>query len=260
MTQGYGPQDGQQGQWGQGDQNAQPPWGQNPQDEQPAVPQWGESPQQSAPQPQSPSQWGQAGPAPASPWSQSSPAPGTGYPGDPAAGAAGYSSPMGTGGTSTLGKLVNWMLYLVIAVIAVRVIHGIVAFGIGFVGGLDAGGPMEAGPALAGGGVVVNILFLLLNIVVSLALLVIAIWAVVQASGRGRTGAIIVAATVIVAVVLYWILYGIYVAIIAGAADMSTLGVLSIVYAVLEILRNLLVFAALIVGAVMARRWAKQNA
>ncbi|APX32958.1 hypothetical protein BH708_09805 [Brachybacterium sp. P6-10-X1] len=168
---------------------------------------------------------------------------------------------MGTGGSSTLGKLVTWMMYLVIAVIAVRVIHGIVAFGFGMLsGGLTSGGSLDSGMAVAGGSVVVNILFLLLNIVVSLALLVIAVWVAVQASGRGRAGAIIVAATVVVAVVLYWILYGIYVAVVAGAGDMSTLGVMSIVYVILEIIRNLIIFAALIVGAVTARRWAKQNA
>ena len=87
MTQGYGPDHGQQGQWGQDGQSSPPPapWGQPGQQAPAAQPQWGQpSPAQ---QP-----WGQASPAGA---------PG-GYPG-----AAGQYA-MGTGTQFDAGDGVNW--------------------------------------------------------------------------------------------------------------------------------------------------------
>src|SRR5699024_4812963 len=108
-------------------------------------------------------------------------------------------------------------------------------------------------------GGIASILLLLLNGLVSLALLVLAIITAVQARGRGRTGAIIVGGTIVAAIVLYWLL--VLVRVIASeAAGPGAVGAISIVTPVLEGLRFLLVAAALIVGAVMTRRWAKQNA
>jgi len=279
MTQGYGPQGGQQGQWGPQGQDPQqpaqqPPWGQP--SPAPAAPQWGQqSPPPAPPQGEQPPwgappaappqaspaqpQWGQHSPSPSphhsspapQPWNQASPPPApAGYPGS--AGAAGAAAPAG-GGSSTVGKLVTWMFYAVLAVVAVRLIGNVIVFGIGFVGG--AAGSME----IAGVGSIFGILLLIANGIVTLALLVLAVMVAIQAQGRGRTGAIIILATVVLAVIAYWILRGILLAVYANA-DYSTVGIISIVYLIAEILRALVVFAALIVGALLARRWAKENA
>ncbi|MGP5097700.1 hypothetical protein [Brachybacterium alimentarium] len=250
MTQGYGPNNGQQPQWGQGDQNPQ----------QPAQPQW-----QPAPQPQSPAQpqWQPASPAP-------TPAPG-GYPGAPAAaaypGAPGHSAPngvgsgAGSGSGSRLAKLTQWMLILVAAVIVVRVIREIVSIVTSLVGNAAmSSGSMDNGMAVAGGGVIVGLLFLLVNGLVSLGLLVLSIMVAVQSTGRGRAGAIIVAATLVVSVIVYWIFSGIFTAVLYNAGDFSTIQTVSIISVVVEIVRLLVVFAGLIVGGLMARNWVKRNA
>ncbi|MGP5682437.1 hypothetical protein [Brachybacterium alimentarium] len=248
MTQGYGPNNGQQPQWGQGDQNPQ----------QPAQPQW-----QPAPQPQSPAQpqWQPASPAP-------TPAPG-GYPGAPAAaaypGAPGHSAPngvgSGAGSGSRLAKLTQWMLILVAAVIVVRVIREIVSIVTSLVGNAAmSSGSMDNGMAVAGGGVIVGLLFLLVNGLVSLGLLVLSIMVAVQSTGRGRAGAIIVAATLVVSVIVYWIFSGIFTAVLYNAGDFSTIQTVSIISVVVEIVRLLVVFAGLIVGGLMARNWVKRNA
>ncbi|RCS83352.1 hypothetical protein [Brachybacterium alimentarium] len=238
MTQGYGPNNGQQPQWGQGDQNPQ----------QPAQPQW---------QP--------ASPAP-------TPAPG-GYPGAPAAaaypGATGHSAPngvgsgagSGSGSGSRLAKLTQWMLILVAAVIVVRVIREIVSIVTSLVGNAAmSSGSMDNGMAVAGGGVIVGLLFLLVNGLVSLGLLVLSIMVAVQSTGRGRAGAIIVAATLVVSVIVYWIFSGIFTAVLYNAGDFSTIQTVSIISVVVEIVRLLVVFAGLIVGGLMARNWVKRNA
>ncbi|MGP5482849.1 hypothetical protein ACTXON_07950 [Brachybacterium alimentarium] len=252
MTQGYGPHNGQQPQWGQGDQNPQ----------QPTQPQW-----QPAPQPQSPAQpqWQPASPAP-------TPAPG-GYPGAPAAaaypGAPGHSAPngvgsgagSGSGSGSRLAKLTQWMLILVAAVIVVRVIREIVSIVTSLVGNAAmSSGSMDNGMAVAGGGVIVGLLFLLVNGLVSLGLLVLSIMVAVQSTGRGRAGAIIVAATLVVSVIVYWIFSGIFTAVLYNAGDFSTIQTVSIISVVVEIVRLLVVFAGLIVGGLMARNWVKRNA
>ncbi|MGP5036094.1 hypothetical protein ACTXKE_14340 [Brachybacterium alimentarium] len=252
MTQGYGPHNGQQPQWGQGDQNPQ----------QPTQPQW-----QPAPQPQSPAQpqWQPASPAP-------TPAPG-GYPGAPAAaaypGATGHSAPngvgsgagSGSGSGSRLAKLTQWMLILVAAVIVVRVIREIVSIVTSLVGNAAmSSGSMDNGMAVAGGGVIVGLLFLLVNGLVSLGLLVLSIMVAVQSTGRGRAGAIIVAATLVVSVIVYWIFSGIFTAVLYNAGDFSTIQTVSIISVVVEIVRLLVVFAGLIVGGLMARNWVKRNA
>ena len=274
MTQGYGPQDGQQGQWGQNGQwgqdgqpgqdpqqpAQQPQWGQ-PSPAQ-AAPQWGQQPSAPAPQQGEQAQWGgqssapQASPAPQQQWSQSSPPPAPGgYPGTSGyPGAAGASAGLpGTGGTSTLGKLVSWMFYAVLAVVAVRLIGNVIVFAIQFAGGATGS------TATAGVGTAFGIVVLLVNGLVTLALLVLAVMVAIQAKSRGRTGAIIILATVVLAVIAYWILYGILLGVAANA-DYSTFGVVSLIYLVVEIIRSLIVFAALIVGGLMSRRWAKQNA
>ncbi|RCS66640.1 hypothetical protein [Brachybacterium alimentarium] len=249
MTQGYGPHNGQQPQWGQGDQNPQ----------QPAQPQW-----QPAPQPQSPAQpqWQPASPAP-------TPAPG-GYPGAPAAaaypGAPGHSAPngvgSGSGSGSRLAKLTQWMLILVAAVIVVRAVRQIVGIVASVVGNSAlTSGSMDNGMAVAGAGVLIaGLLYLLVNGLVSLGLLVLSIMVAVQSTGRGRAGAIIVAATLVVSVIVYWIFSGIFTAVLYNAGDFSTIQTVSIISVVVEIVRLLVVFAGLIVGGLMARNWVKRNA
>ncbi|MGO1286768.1 MAG: hypothetical protein ACTHWF_13450 [Brachybacterium sp.] len=250
MTQGYGPDHGQQGQWGQGGQNPPPPapqWGQPGQPSPTPQPQWGQpSP---APQPGSPSQpqWGHVSPAPA---------PG-GYPGASYPGAAGASNSFGApgaGAPSRLANLIKWMFFAVLAVVAVRLIGNVITFGIGFAGGA------AGSTAVLGMGSLFGILVLLVNGLVSLAVLILAVMVILQASERGRTGAIVVIATMVLAVIAYWIIYGIYQVIIYNSFDYNTIGMISLVYLVAEIIRSLIVFAALIVGAMMSRRWAAQNA
>ena len=192
-------------------------------------------------QPAGEQQWGQA-PAPA------------GYPGS--AGATTGTSPAPS---STIDKLTKWLLILAIAVVGVRLLQ----FIIGVIAGFALSAPAAAGGDIGGtalGGGIVALLMMLVNGLVSLALLVLAIVVAVQARGRGRTGAIIVAGALVVAVVLFWILYAIQVVTVGGAADPSSVNTWHLVISVLDIGRGLLIAAALIVGAIMARRWAKQNA
>ena len=250
MTQGYGQDQGQQGQWGQGGQNPPPPapqWGQDPQQAPPAAPQWGQA--SPAPQPgtqASPSQpqWGQASPAAA---------PG-GYPGAAQSGAAGGYAMPGPSAGSGVANLIKWMFFAVLAVIVVRLIGNVIVFGIGAAGGA------AGSSAMVGVGNLVGLLVLAVNGLVSLAVLVLAVMVIVQASGKGRTGAIIVVATMVLAVVAYWIVDGIYSVILMNTFDIGTIGVMSLIYLVVEIIRSLIVFAALIVGSMMSRRWAAQNA
>lgn len=149
------------------------------------------------------------------------------------------------------------MLVLAIAVVIIRAILGIIGFGTGLaIGAADTSDGV--GTAALGGGLL-SLATLLVNGLVSLGLLVVAIIVAIQTKGRGRTGAIIIAATIIVSIVLYWIVYAISQVGMSAAADSTTLGIWGLVYIVAEVLRWLLISAALIVGALMARRWAKQN-
>lgn len=66
--------------------------------------------------------------------------------------------------------------------------------------------------------------------------------------------------SLVLSVILYWICYGIHAAVISTVADYSTVGVAVIVYAIVEVIRSLIVFAALIVGGLMVRRGVKQAA
>ena len=99
-----------------------------------------------------------------------------------------------------------------------------------------------------------------MNGLVSLGLLVLSIMVAVQSTGRGRAGAIIVAATLVVSVIVYWIFSGIFTAVLYNAGDFSTIQTVSIISVVVEIVRLLVVFAGLIVGGLMARNWVKRNA
>lgn len=204
----------------------------------------------------------QGSPSAAPAYGSPAPAPGFGSPSDaPAHGSpAGYPGTTGAattaGGTapSSLLGLTKWMLILAIAVVAIRAILGIIGFGTGFAIGA-AGTSVGVGTAA----LLLSLATLLVNGLVSLGLLVVAVIVAIQAKGRGRTGAIIIAAAIIVSIVLYWIVFAIRQVGMSAAADSTTLGIWGLVYIVAEVLRWLLISAALIVGALMARRWAKQN-
>ena len=218
MTQGYGPQNGQNGQWGaDGDQGQ---WGQNsPQGQQPAPQsQWG----QPSPAPAAP-QWGeqsagQASPAPQQ-WSQASPPPAP-------AGVArlatpGFGAMMAANGNPADMEEIS------------------VGMGLGSIG---------------------TLLAWIANLIFSIGLLVVSIIVAIQFSGRGRTGAIIVAATVIVSVVLYWIVS--FVAGFLGAAiagNSYDMGTIYTVGGIAELLRVLVVAAALLVGSYMVMAWGRKN-
>lgn len=254
MSQGYGQQNNPMDPYGQ------QPAGQQPAGQQPAgqQPQWGQQSGQDQ-------QWSQApsgSPAPA----YGSPASAPGAYGSPSSAPAGYPGAAGavpgpaTGAPSTLDKLTKWLLILAIAVVVIRFIQFIVGFGAGLAMGAAgaSGGDGLAATALGGG--LLALLMLLVNGVVSLGLLVVAIIVAVKARGRGRVGAIVVAGALVVAVILFWILRVIQAVTIDPSADPSAAGVWALILAAVEVGRGLLIAAALIVGAVMAHRWAKQQA
>lgn len=263
MTQGYGQQNNPMDPYGQqpaGQGDQQQGWGQQPAGEQQG---WGQ-PGGSSAAPADQQQWGQApGASPAPAYGSPASAPG-GY-GSPASAPAGYPGAAGAAPSapatapSTLDKLTKWLLILAIAVVAVRLVQYIVGAVAGFaIGASSAGGGDAMGVTALGGGIVA-LLMLLLNGVVSLALLVVAIIVAVQARGRGRIGALIVVGAIVLAVVLYWVVQVIYMIAVGASTDPSSVGVWALVVLVLEIGRGLLIAVALIVGAMMARRWVKQS-
>ncbi|WP_193106940.1 hypothetical protein [Brachybacterium sp. FME24] len=217
MTQGYGPDNGQQPQWGQPEQNGQ---------QQP--PQWGQpaqgGPYQTPPPAQSPSQWGQPSPAPAAdPWGQPSaqPAAGPGYPG---AAQSGYPGATGAAPQFTTGDGVNWS--------RVRLLGMGLLIGVALLLLIRLGATLAQfllAPALAEGGEdpgslaigtsVVTLLLWLANLLVSLVAMVLAIMAAVMGRAKARVGGIVVAVAIPVAVVVFWIL-SVVLGIVAGAAGM----------------------------------------
>lgn len=258
MTQGYGPQNGQNGQWGA--DGGQGQWGQNsPQGPQPAQqPQW----EQPSPAPAAP-QWGeqsagQASPAPQQ-WSQASPPPAPGYPGTSGyPGAAGAAATSPVAGKGTLAKKLGIALLIlsVLAVIA-RLATPIFMFMMAANGNPADMEEISVGMGL---GSIGTLLAWIANLIFSIGLLVVSIIAAIQFSGRGRTGAIIVAATVIVSVVLYWIVS--FVAGFLGAAiagNSYDMGTIYTVGGIAELLRVLVVAAALLVGSYMVMAWGRKN-
>lgn len=221
MTQGYGPEFGQQGQ--------QPQWGQNGQPPSPAQ------------QPQ----WGHPSPAPL---------PG-GYPGS-----AGHGA-MGTGSQYGLGDGVNWrrvkLLGLILLIgsallLLVRLGMNLASF-IGADELASSSTSGEMGALGVGTGLAAIVLFLA-NLVLSLAMLVLAVMAAVMGRGRARTGGIMVAVTIPVSVALYWIV-SIIVAILLLATGMADSGTGELsgtgyrISAVVDALRALLMVAIIALGS-----------
>lgn len=254
MTQGYGPDHGQQPQWGGDAQNpppAQPQWGQPEQP--PAQPQWGQpSP---APQPQ----WGQASPAPQGQWGQGSPAPAAtpgGYPGS-----AGLSG-TGTGPQYGQADGVNWKRVKLIGLILLisTAVLLLVRLGINlatFIGAEDTAAS-EAGGEIGAVGIgssLASLVLYILNFLVGLVMFVLGIVAAVMGRGRARVGGIVVAATIPVSVILYWVftfVAGVIWGISMGASGATVEGSSTSVYYISAgtgVVHALLIVAILALGS-----------
>ncbi|MGP9538474.1 hypothetical protein ACT3SP_10705 [Brachybacterium sp. AOP43-C2-M15] len=240
MTQGYGSQDGQQPQWGQG--------GQNPPPAAPAQPSWG----QGAP---SQPQWGQTSPPPA---------PG-GYPG-----AVGYP---GAGGPaqSPAGDGVNWSRVKLLGLILLigTALLLVVRLGINLTTFLGAeeivAADSDAAPGAMGIGTGLAALALFLaNLLLSLVMLVLGILAAVMGRGRARVGGIVVAVAIPLAVVLYWVLsivVGIVLAV-TGAVDPATAELSASDYRIstgIDTVRTVLMVAIIGVGSFLVHSTAAKK-
>lgn len=179
-------------------------------------------------------------------WSQ---APG----GDPGVGS--MTSPT----ASTAAKIVKWLMILTIAVVAYRALMGIISFSTGFL--LSASGAVASDPEAALiGSRLLDLILLAINGLVSLALLVASVITAIRTRAKGRIGAILIVAALVISVVLFWVNQVIFRVTVISATDLDAAMTWSFVHIGLEIGRWLLIAAMMIAGAVMARRWVKQNA
>ncbi|WP_232820158.1 hypothetical protein [Brachybacterium sp. YJGR34] len=223
MTQGYG----QQPQWDQGGQNPPP-----------------------SPAPQ----WGQPSPAPGYPGAPGPGAQGPGYPGAPGPGYPGAPGPAGAPQFAP-AEQVNWgrVKLLGITLLVGSALLLLVRLGVDLASLVMA--ENLADESLEPGGVaigasLVTILLFIANIVLSLVVIGVGIAAAVIGRGRARVGGIVVAASIPVSVVLYWIL-SFVVGFIAGAMafqDPAATGLSATTYRVssgIDMLR------VLVMGAVM---------
>ncbi|MGO1894514.1 MAG: hypothetical protein ACTH1O_01605 [Brachybacterium sp.] len=246
MTQGYGPENGQQGQWGQGGQN--PPPAPHPQQQ----PQWGQ-PEQASPAPQP--QWGQSSPAGAS----------GGYPGTVG------RSDMGAGPQFRPGDGVNWnrvkLIGLILLVGTVLVL--LVRLGINlasFIGAEDMAAT-DTGGELGGVGIgssLVGLVLYIANFLLGLSMFVLGIVAAVMGRGRARVGGIVVAAAIPVSIVLYWIFTVVMAAILmaSGGADAESGAITSAGYRITAgatTLHALLIVALLGLGSYFVHRTASKK-
>ncbi|WP_422115594.1 hypothetical protein [Brachybacterium sp. UNK5269] len=244
MTQGYGPDQGQQGQqsgWGQDGQN--PPSAPQPQ--------WG-APGQASPAPQP--QWGQASPTPA----PGGAAQGSGYPG--ASGAPQFVP--GDGVNWRRVKLIGQLLLIGVAVLLlVRLGMSLASF---LMAPDMAADPLESGPgAVALGSSLATIVLALTNLVVSLAVLGLGIAAAVMGRGRARTGGIVVAVAVVASVVLFWIMAFVVAIILAALGMIDGSGAISVdgyrINSVIEAIRQLVMVAVMAFGAYLVHSTATKR-
>ena len=82
----------------------------------------------------------------------------------------------------------------------------------------------------------------------------------IRTRATGRIGAILIVAALVISVVLFWVNQVIFRVTVVSATDLDAAMTWSFVHIGLEIGRWLLIAAMMIAGAVMARRWVKQNA
>ena len=155
----------------------------------------------------------------------------------------------------------TWILILTIAVVAVRALVDIIGFSTGFAAGAigASSGDPDAALVTAGIGGILAFLALAVNGILSIALLVLAIMTIVQGAGRGRTGAIVIVAALLLGVVASWTLRIITQVIVANAGYDAYTAV-AIISAILEVIRWLVICGALLAGAIMVRRWVAQRA
>ena len=146
---------------------------------------------------------------------------------------------------------VRWMVIGTVVMVVVRMLGVIGAYLAGAVASITGIDSLQAVSGL--------IAFFVVPVsgLVSLILLVIAIITIVQARDRGRRGAIIVAVTLTVGAVLFAALYVLW-RIVLGTTDPSAMSMVSGGYNIAELIRTLIVLSALVIGARMSRRWAKQ--
>jgi hypothetical protein len=108
-----------------------------------------------------------------------------------------------------------------------------------------------------------SLAFLAIHFILGLALLVIAIITAVKAKGKPRVWAIVVAVSIPVGIVLYWIFAFISGMIAAATAGVDATGTLTAgayqVTAGLDILRNLIAVGIAIVGSLMVRKGASNS-
>ncbi|MFC7456933.1 hypothetical protein ACFQS2_07035 [Brachybacterium sp. GCM10030267] len=259
MTQGYGPQGndwqqpaqppGQQPTWGQPSPASQP---QNSQQ-----PQWGQPTPDPEPQPGQ----GQPGQQPPS-WSQAPSAfgsPAGGYPGGAGSGGPSASAASDPGKRDLATKIGLGMVITAVLVFLVRLGLPIGTFIAGASGSMAATNPDDISVAagLSGLGMIV---VAVLNLLLSLVLLALAIVAAIQFSGRGRIGAIVVIATIVLSVPLSWILGFIagFVGALISSGDLTG-SAYYVISGTVEAVRVLVVGAVLIAGSVIVQRWGKQS-
>lgn len=255
MSQGYGSQGtgGEQPQWGaQGQSHPQDPFNQQGQ--------------------QQGQQGGYGSPAPgygspsSAPASYGSPASAPGAYGSPTTAPGGYPGTAGSGGTAAYGtaedpgkRALARKIGLAMVILSALVL--LVRLGLPLNYFLLSGTPgaLESGNMGVGSGIL-SLLVGISNLILSLALLVLGILGIIQFRGKARTGSIIVVATIVLSVPLTFILgfiVGLVAALATGVTTMTT-GTM-IAFAIVELLRVLLVGAALILGSMMVQRWGKQT-
>lgn len=227
------------------------------------------------PEPQRPAPQQPAGhPSPGS-----APQPGTPYPGTPYPGASPSGPAFGTpstgfpgpvpGGSGSVREAVapfaKWLFIGAIAVVVARTLAGLSSFAWGFLMGYSTTAmDYDDVNAMGSIGALLVIGLIGLVVLVSTAELILAIVVAVKAQGRGRTGAIIIAATIGASFLLYWILRIVSALVLSAAMSGSMggvggMGAMSVISIIIEVLHWAVVAAALIVGAIMVRRWAAER-
>lgn len=175
----------------------------------------------------------------------------------PYAGVSPSSSPTAPAG------LITWMFFVGIAVVAVRtlLVLGTIALSVFFFVGLasTATDPNDVMISFGIGSVVISG-GQLVTVVLSVALLTLAIIVAVKAKERGRTGAIIVGGAVVLSFVAFFIARYIFIiAPVSAGDDVDKIFTVAIIDHVVRAVHWLAFSAAVLFGAVRSRRWSRQN-
>lgn len=149
---------------------------------------------------------------------------------------------------ATVSKLVTGLLALLIAVVVAR----LVAQAIRLLAVFAVAGDPEQNLAVFGGGTMIALLVSVVGLVLVLVLMALAVWAAVLAEGKGRIGAIIMAATP----VAWWVFEAI-IGVILGVI-MSATGSSHMIAAGTSVLSPILTLgfaAVMVIGWTMLRSW-----